>query len=136
MVVDFVSTNYGFLHSKDRSQSAQILFRAGKACDGYFTDQEITAHATKVMNILEKDYPDEDHVLIFDNASTHLKWADDALSARMMPKGPSATWGVSISINGPEGKPVCGPYGKPIKGKIPMGDGWLPNGNPQLLSFP
>ncbi|KAG1835931.1 hypothetical protein DFJ58DRAFT_847267 [Suillus subalutaceus] len=77
----------------------EVLFRAGKAHDGYFTNQDITAHAAKTMNILEKDYPDEDHVLIFDNASTHLKRADDALSACIMPKGPSPTWGVSVSIN-------------------------------------
>jgi hypothetical protein len=33
------------------------------------------------MDILEEHYPDEDHVLVFDNATTHLKRADDALSA-------------------------------------------------------
>ncbi|KAG2074894.1 hypothetical protein BDR04DRAFT_1126601 [Suillus decipiens] len=127
MVADFVSVDYGFLHSKDGSESVRVLFRAGKARDSFFTNQDITAHAAKAMSILEKDYPDEDHVLIFDNACTHLKRADDALSAYTMPKWPSSTWGVSISTDSPDGKP--------LKGKIHMGDGWLPNGNPQSLYF-
>ena len=31
-------------------------------------------------------------MLLFDNAPTHQKRAADALTARRMPKGPSATW--------------------------------------------
>src|SRR6266404_5765063 len=38
------------------------------------------------IDIIEKHYPDEDHVLLFDNATTHLKRADSAISARKMPK--------------------------------------------------
>ncbi|KAG2030694.1 hypothetical protein BDR03DRAFT_936585 [Suillus americanus] len=81
MVADFISADYRFLHSKDGSESTQVLFRAGKARDSYLTNQNITAHAAKAMNILEKDYPNEDHVLIFDNVSTHLKRADNAQRA-------------------------------------------------------
>ncbi|OJA21652.1 hypothetical protein AZE42_13631, partial [Rhizopogon vesiculosus] len=86
MVADFVSADYGWLRSHDGKESARILFRAGKARDGYFTNDEIIQHAKKAMTILEKDYPDEDHIFVFDNATTHLKRADDALSARQMPK--------------------------------------------------
>ncbi|KAG2148707.1 uncharacterized protein EDB93DRAFT_1084808, partial [Suillus bovinus] len=86
MVADFISADYRFLCSKDGSESARVLFRAGKACNGYFTNQDITAHVAKPMSILEKDYSKEDHVLILNNACTHLKRADDALSARTMPK--------------------------------------------------
>ena len=38
------------------------------------------------MDILEKHYPNEDHVLVFDNATTHTKRADNAFSTRKMPK--------------------------------------------------
>jgi hypothetical protein len=38
------------------------------------------------MDILEKYYPDEDHILVFNNATTHLKRPDSALSACRMPK--------------------------------------------------
>jgi hypothetical protein len=53
-------------------------------------------------------------LFIFDNAPTHLKRAEDALSARKMPKGPSSTWGQS-----PRMRP-----------------GTLPNGSPQELYWP
>jgi hypothetical protein len=89
MVADFVSADYGWLQSQDGKESARVLFKAGKARDGYFTNEDILVQAAKAMEILKKDYPDEDHVLVFDNATTHLKRADDALSARKMPKGPS-----------------------------------------------
>ncbi|KAF9647671.1 hypothetical protein BDM02DRAFT_3187748 [Thelephora ganbajun] len=37
------------------------------------------------MDILEKYYPDDDHVFIDDNATTHPKWARDVVSERRMP---------------------------------------------------
>ena len=37
------------------------------------------------MVIHEKGYLDEEHVLVFDNAMTHLKWEEDALSAMKTP---------------------------------------------------
>ncbi|KAJ8580239.1 hypothetical protein M405DRAFT_891108, partial [Rhizopogon salebrosus TDB-379] len=55
------------------------------------------------MDLLEKNFPESDHVLIFDNAPTHLKRADDSLSARKMPKG-IKYWGVEKSVTGPDGK--------------------------------
>jgi hypothetical protein len=38
------------------------------------------------INILEEHYSDKNHVLVFDNATTHLKRVDDALSAQKMSK--------------------------------------------------
>lgn len=46
------------------------------------------------MEIIKKHYPDEDHVFIFDNVTTHIKHADGLLSALKMPKGPSESFGV------------------------------------------
>ncbi|KAG2069771.1 hypothetical protein BDR04DRAFT_1118839 [Suillus decipiens] len=77
MAVDFVSADYGWLRSCNGTQSARILFCTGKARDGYFTNNEIIRHAETALTILEKDYPDDDHVFVFNNASTHLKRADD-----------------------------------------------------------
>ncbi|KIJ10549.1 hypothetical protein PAXINDRAFT_164241 [Paxillus involutus ATCC 200175] len=87
MVADFVSADYGWLRSPDGKESARVLFRAGKSRDGYFTNDEILEHVETAIAILQKHYPDEDHIFVFDNATTHLKRADDALSARNMPKG-------------------------------------------------
>ncbi|KAF9230806.1 hypothetical protein BU15DRAFT_6835, partial [Melanogaster broomeanus] len=88
------------------------------------------------MDILEKYYPDEDHILVFDNATTHLKRADDALSARKMPKNPSATWGISKIVKDAQGRAIVGGDGKVLIEKIPMADARHPNGQLQPLYFP
>ncbi|KAG1888983.1 uncharacterized protein F5891DRAFT_1216029 [Suillus fuscotomentosus] len=136
MVADFVSAVYGWLHSADGKESGRILFRAGKARDGYFTNNNIIAHAEKAMDILSRDYPNEDHVLIFDNATTHRKRADDALSARKMPKNPSKSWGVTLAVKDVNGKPLVGADGKPVKQCIRMADTCFANGDTQSLYFP
>src|SRR6266487_1108564 len=101
MVADFVSADYGWLHSPDGNDTARVLFKAGKSRDGYFTNEEIIKQAHSAMDILSRHYPDEDHVFIFDNATTHLKRADDALSARKMPKDiskPDSNFGVERTM--------------------------------------
>ena len=50
----------------------QVLFKDGKACKGYFICGDILKHAATAADILDKGYPDEEHVLIFDNITTHL----------------------------------------------------------------
>jgi hypothetical protein len=88
MVADFISADYGWLRSACGNEAACTLFKADKARDGYFTNDDILNHAKIAMDILEKHFPNERHIFIFDNATTHLKRADDALSARQMPKFP------------------------------------------------
>ncbi|KII82854.1 hypothetical protein PLICRDRAFT_33206 [Plicaturopsis crispa FD-325 SS-3] len=111
MVADFVSADYGWLRFGD--DSAQVLFKAGKAREGYFTNADILEHATKAMDILDRHRPEKKHVLVFDNATTHLKRADDALSARKMSKA----------------------SGKLQKQKVLMAGGRLTDGTPQLIYF-
>jgi hypothetical protein len=48
------------------------------------------------MDILDEHYVDEDHVLVFDNATTHTKRADGALSVHNMPKS-TCEWGVEVN---------------------------------------
>ncbi|KAJ7670198.1 hypothetical protein B0H14DRAFT_3691876 [Mycena olivaceomarginata] len=100
MVADFVSADYGWLRSKDGLESARVIFRPGKNRDGHCTNEEILAQLEKAMNILERDYPNDIHVFVFDNATTHLKRADDAISARNMPKKTPVdgkNWGIEAS---------------------------------------
>lgn len=120
MAVDFVSADYGWLRSQDQKRSTQWLFRAGKACDGYYTNANVVKHAEDAMAILLEDYPDEEHVLIFDNATTHVKRAYDALCARNMPKKPSAAFKPLINVEDKNGKPVYGPDGKILKIRAQM----------------
>jgi hypothetical protein len=66
MVADFVSADYGWSKSPDGQQHAHVLFKAGKAHEGYFTNEDILNHTSAAMDILKTHYPDESHVLIFD----------------------------------------------------------------------
>lgn len=90
------------------------------------------------MDILEADYPNEEHLLIFDNTTIHTKCPDDALSACKMPKfmpKEGSNWGVEVTHRGPDGKIIYGHNGKPAKIKIQMGDAHFRDGSPQCLYF-
>jgi hypothetical protein len=84
-------------------------------------------------------YPEFDHVLIYDNVTTHLKRAEDALSARKMLKNipkSGMNWGIEVTKRNPiTGKPVHHPDGSLEKIKILMQDGCFENGEPQSLYF-
>jgi hypothetical protein len=99
MVSDFVSANYGWLHSPDRKKEAQVLFKAGANRDGYFTNEEILEQATHAMTILKKYFPHDHHILVYYNACIHLKCAPDALSTHQMvlniPK-PGKNWLIEV----------------------------------------
>ena len=136
MVADFVSADYEWLQSPNGDESARVLFKAGKGCDGYFTNDEVVAQVGRAMDILVKYYPNKDHIFVFDNAKTHLKHANDALSARKMPKFPSESWGIMVIAKDANGKPVRDGNGNVVKEKIRMADARLPNGVPQPLYFP
>ncbi|TFK84495.1 hypothetical protein K466DRAFT_496470 [Polyporus arcularius HHB13444] len=140
MVADFVCPEMGWFRSKDGTRSARVVFRAGKARDGYFTNQDILDQLTTAMDICEDDYPEYRFCFILDNATTHLKRADDALSARHMSKGVTRPgnplFGVETNVIGADGKPIYRPDGKILKEKIRMRDARLPDGTPQSLYFP
>lgn len=136
MVAHFVSADYGYLQSPDGTETARVLFKAGKGRDGYYTNERIIQHAEKAIQILQKYYPNDDHVLIFDNATTHVKRADNALSARHMPKNPSRSWGVSVLAKNDSGAIMYRSDGKPQKIKVPMEPGRYANGESQSLYFP
>ena len=98
------------------------------------------------MDLLDQYYPNEDHVFIYDNVTTHKKRADDALSARHMPKYPpkrsgkgknnTGNWGLKVPLVDANGKKVLGPDGKVVKVFKKMADAKFEDGTPQLLYFP
>jgi len=73
MVSDFVSADYRWLCSPDKTKKARVFFKAGKICEGYFTNDDILNQTTTAMDILTEFYPDEEHILVYDNATTHTK---------------------------------------------------------------
>ena len=139
MVADLVSADYGWLRSPDGLEEARVLFKAGKNCEGYFTSEDILKQTEKAINILEKYYLNEDHVLVYDNATTHLKWPDGTLSARKMPKftsKPESNWLVEVNAIDANGKVIYTPDGKILKTKIQMQDATFADGTKQSLYFP
>jgi hypothetical protein len=93
----------------------------------------------RAMDILKRYYPDEDHILIFDNATTHLKRPEGALSARNMPKftpKEGTNWGPETNLIGENGKPVHASDGKVVKIKIHMADASFSDGSAQELYYP
>jgi hypothetical protein len=139
MVADLVSADYGWLRLPDGEEEAWVLFKAGKNHEGYFMAENILNQATKAINILEKYYPDEDHVLVYDNATTHQKQADSALSARYMPLNTlksDGNWLVDINAVNENRKQIYAPDGKPLKTKVQMEDATFADGTKQPLYFP
>jgi len=140
MIADFISADFGWLTSSDGKKSARRLFKPGKNHNGYFSNEDIIGQADEAINILKEYYPEFDHVLIYDNATMHLKRAEDALSARKMPKGtpkPGKNWGIEVSKRDPiTGKVMYCTDGSIKKTKILMQDGRFESGEPQSLYFP
>ena len=145
MVSDFISADYGWLCSPDRTESARVLFRPGANREGYFTNEDILRQVDNAIDILRKHYPDDDHFFIFDNATIHTKRPPGSLSARHMPKktpkrdpkepGKEANWLVEVDATGERGRPVYGPDRKKLKKRVRMANGVLPSGQPQSLYF-
>ena len=83
--------------------------------------ENILNQAAKAINILKKHCPDEDHILVYDNATTHQKWADGALLACYMPLNtskPDSNWLMEIKALDGNGKQIYTPDGKLLKTKV------------------
>jgi hypothetical protein len=74
-------------------REACIVFKAGKNRDGYFTADNLIQQVDKAINIFE-DWTNgfATGLFCFDNAPSHQKRADDALSAQKMPKNLRQGW--------------------------------------------
>ena len=110
----------------DGKEAAKIIFKAGKNQEGYFINDETIDQANHTMDLLDKHFPHDAHVLIFDNATTHAKCAEGALSACYMPKNPSKVeknWGVEVNQHDENDKPMYGLDRKILKTKILMTNG-------------
>ena len=91
------------------------------------------------MDILEKKFPGDQHVFVYDNARTHLKRPADALSARQMVlkvPGPGENWLIEVPELDNSGRQVYASDGTKLKKKVQMATGTLPGGEPQPLYFP
>lgn len=116
-----------------------MLFKAGTSRDGYFTHNNIISQFEKAVTLAYKLWPEDCHVFVYDNAKTHSKHADGALSARKMPRNvpkDDGNWYVQVNVIGDNGKPLYGPDRKLIKQDMEMGPGTFRNRAPQSFYFP
>jgi hypothetical protein len=97
---------------------ARLEWEAGKAHDGYFSSADLLKQVDKAIDIFEsRTNGTATGLFMFDNAPGHQKRADDALSARKLPKNPKLGW--THVKNGPN-----------------MRSTTLPDGSGQDLYFP
>ena len=125
MISHVVLADYGFLEARDGSRTACQIFKPGKNRDGYFTNEDILDQFRKMVAIAKLEYPNDEHVFVYDNATTHLKRPENAPSARHMPKftpKPGNNWLIEVSKRTPDGHPIKKPDGTIEKVKVPMAD--------------
>ena len=87
---------------------ACVLFRAGAARDGYFTNDDLTKQVSLALDIFEEKHPGVICLLLFDNATTHQKRPLDGLSARHMVLNPKHGWTNRTSVKMRNGKLLNG----------------------------
>ena len=136
MIAHFVSADYGWLQSpaSDDTETASVLFRAGKNRQGYFTCDDILAQFEVAVGIIKKYFLGDDHVFVYDNATTHLKRDPGALSASNMTKGPSDNFFIEANVMDKNGKLVYSSDGKVLKEQRHMENASF-NGVDQPLYF-
>ncbi|KIJ48164.1 hypothetical protein M422DRAFT_162848 [Sphaerobolus stellatus SS14] len=120
MVSNFCSPDLGWLKSKDGTREVQLLFKAGKNRDGYFSCEDLCAQTELcyklAIELFEDNFPGTAVALFaFDNAPSHQKRASDGLSSLKMPKFPKLL--------------------ASHDGKTKMRNGVLPNGESQSFYY-
>ncbi|KAF8594080.1 hypothetical protein BDV93DRAFT_535125 [Ceratobasidium sp. AG-I] len=89
MVARFVCAERGWMRGRDgQSAIAQKVLRAGKNRDGYFTNEDVVEQLRNAIELVHREYPDQTHVFVYDNAPSHMKRPVGAVSAVAMTKGP------------------------------------------------
>ncbi|KAJ7604336.1 hypothetical protein FB45DRAFT_1144024, partial [Roridomyces roridus] len=97
--------------------------------------------------IVNEQWPEFDHIFVYDNATTHRKRGEGALSARSMPKSISGTRAgknsnadsnflVSVLKRNPDGSVMHDEHGSRLKEQIQMTGASFADGTPQELYFP
>lgn len=135
MIADYVSADYGFLLSLDGKQSARHIMKPGKNRDGYFSNEDILEQFKEAVLIALEAYPDDEHVFIYDNATTHLKRPENAPSARHMPKNPK-NWLIEVIKHDESGTALKKADGSYEKTMVRMADATFSDGQTQSLYFP
>ncbi|KEP45155.1 DDE family endonuclease [Rhizoctonia solani 123E] len=132
MAADFISADYGWLRARPSAipiegeslKDARVIFRAGKQRDGWFTTSHVVEQLSRALSIVKEQYPNDEHVFVFDNATIHTKLPERAPNVSKMTLGPSK------KVGGEE----IGPSGEKIK--VAYAPAVLPDGKIQQLYYP
>lgn len=84
------------------------------------------------MDIVQKHYPNDQHIFVYDNATIHTKRPATAPTSTKMTKNPSKKFGADVTVT-IDGKIQYTANGKPQKRTVQMGPGILPNGQPHYF---
>jgi hypothetical protein len=128
--------------------------RPGKNRDGYFSAADIEEQAVTACTTVNEQWPEFDHVFVYDNATTHRKRSAGALSARAMPKSISGTRSggkkskknpdlnpdpnflVPVNKRNVDGSLMYDVHGTLLKENIQMTGAYFADGTTQELYFP
>ncbi|KAI0721788.1 hypothetical protein C8Q72DRAFT_890182 [Fomitopsis betulina] len=111
MISDFLIPEWGCL--TDHNDEARVIFKAGKNRDGWFDGDDLMKQVENAVNVFKaRTNGFANGLFLLNNAPSHQRHADDALSARKMPKGPHEMW--RLHKDGPKMCPGVNPStGKP-----------------------
>ncbi|QRV87093.1 DDE superfamily endonuclease [Ceratobasidium sp. AG-Ba] len=131
MVADFVSADYGWLRCCSENQReneeenhARVIWHAGSRRDGWFCMRDVAEQLEHAIAIVKDQYPNEEHVFVFDNAPIHKKRPDNAPNVARMTLNRSDC--VLAETAGPDGKKI----------KVKMLPARFSDGSPQELYYP
>jgi len=82
----FLFFSFALTHYESSYREAQIMFKPGKNRDRYFDSKELIAQVNRAIEIFEAKDGLAQGLFMFDNAPSHLKHAEDAISATKMVK--------------------------------------------------
>ncbi|KAF8748767.1 hypothetical protein RHS01_10591 [Rhizoctonia solani] len=73
--------------------------------DGWFTSARVVKQLEDAVKIVQEVYPEYTHVFVYDNAPSHTKRPEDAISAQSMPKGEVKVFPRPVTVNREMGQP-------------------------------
>ncbi|KAF8750260.1 hypothetical protein RHS01_09488 [Rhizoctonia solani] len=102
MIADFVSAQLGWLQGNN-GKSARVILRLGINRNGYFTCARVVEQLENAIRIVQEAFPKYAHIFVYDNAPSHTKHPEDAISARTMPKGEVEYFPCPYTVKGSNG---------------------------------
>ncbi|KAF8593220.1 hypothetical protein BDV93DRAFT_516735 [Ceratobasidium sp. AG-I] len=119
MIADFTSAQWGWLHGADGTHDCDQYI-----CQGRLEAGERLRWLREAIQFVQKWFPHQTHVFVYDNAPCHTKRPPWSISARHMPKKPSANFTFpSVDLQG-------------RKIQVQMEPGKLSNGVVQPFYYP